>query len=53
MFKETDQLVNQFFKDAEDFVKKLKRIPVQFVESEYILGTQNGIDYHIKPSEER
>lgn len=37
MFKETDQLVNQFFKDAETFKKKLKtvHIPVKVVESEY------------------
>lgn len=28
-------------------------INVEQVKSEYPLGTQNGIDYHIYPSEER
>lgn len=28
-------------------------IEVNYTPSEYPLGTQNGIDYHIYPSEER
>lgn len=28
-------------------------IKVNYIKSEYPLGTQNGIDYHIYPSEER
>ena len=28
-------------------------IEVEYTPSEYALGTQNGIDYHIYPSKER
>lgn len=51
MFEQTDQLINQFYKDAGTFVRKLKtvRIPIKVVESEYPLGTVNGINYNIVP----
>ena len=29
------------------------KIAVDYIKSEYPLGTQNGVDYHIYPSEER
>lgn len=55
MFEQTDKLVDRFYKDSEDFVKKLrtKHIPVKVIKSEYPLGTQNGTNYHVYPSEER
>lgn len=55
VFEQTDKLVDRFYKDSEDFVKKLrtKHIPVKVIKSEYPLGTQNGTNYHVYPSEER
>lgn len=51
MFAQTDKLVDKFYKDSEDFVKKLKtkHIPVKVIESEYPLGTTDGQTYTVIP----
>lgn len=53
MFQQTDKLVNQFYKDADTFIEKMKtktvHIPIKVVESEYFLGTTDGQTYTVIP----